>query len=151
MSQLCDLSIHGRLSSFRWSSMSYTNTSVLCTNISHPCFAPVIPLLHCAQYSYIQPEHITGLNGRHWATYRNLFCWHVNTQVRKELRRPHCMLTYVSEGKITMYTPTTAWLRRVPAHAETPHRRLAVGARACCHCLAACFTWSQTGKCVCLR
>ena len=99
----------------------------------------------------IAPEHITGLNGRHWATYRNLVCCHVNTQVRKELRRPHRMLTYVSEGKFTMYTPTTAWLRRVPTHAETPHRRLAVGARACCHCLAACCTWNQTDKCVCLR
>ena len=44
-------------------------------------------------------------------------------------RRLRCMLTYVSEGKITTHTPTTAWLRRVPAHAEAPHRLLAIGAR----------------------
>ena len=99
----------------------------------------------------IPPEHITDLNGRHWATYRSLVCCHVNTQVRKELRRPHCMLTYVSEGKIATYTPTTAWLRRVPAHAEAPHRLLAVGAKAYCHRLAACCTWNQNDKCICLR
>ena len=99
----------------------------------------------------IANENMIGLNGRHWASYRNLACCHVGAQVCKEPRRLHCMLTYVSEGKITTYTPTTAWLRRVPAHAEAPHRLLAVGARAYCHCLAACCTWNQTDKCVCLR